>query len=380
MKRANATGRSVVLALCLLCFFASVRCGAGPAVSSTPTIPGTPTSPNYARHASIGIQALQQWYRQSTGLYSTSGWWNAANAITVLANYQAVTGDSSYDPVLANTFTAAQKESGNFVNTYFDDDGWWALAWIDAYDQTGNTSYLSMAETIFAHIATDGWDNTTCGGGVWWSTAHNYKNAIPNELFLTIAAKLANRTSGKASAAYLKWARQEWKWFKASGMINAQQLVNDGLNSSNPKACVNNGKNTWTYNQGVILGGLVELVKADHDTTLLPQAKAIADAAIAHLTTPGGILRERTVSGSDTPQFKGIFMRNLMALYAALPGTDKQKPLYRKFVEVNAASILTNDQNSIHQFGALWQGPFDSADATRQTSALDALIAAAAMQ
>ncbi len=53
-------------------------------------------------------------------------------------------------------------------------------------------------------------------------------------------------------------------------MINAQSLVNDGLNSSNPNACTNNGRTTWTYNQGVILGGLVELYNADKDPTLLP--------------------------------------------------------------------------------------------------------------
>jgi predicted alpha-1,6-mannanase (GH76 family) len=158
-------------------------------------------------------------------------------------------------------------------------------------------------------------------------------------------------------------------------MINAQSLINDGLTSTNPKACANNGRNTWTYNQGVILGGLVELYKADRDPTLLPQAEAIANAAIADLTTTSGTLKEKAVSGGDAPQFKGIFLRNLMALYASAPN-----PQYKAFADANANSILANDEGPGGQFGALWQGPFDSADATRQTSALDALIAAAAMQ
>ena len=38
-------------------------------------------------------------------------------------------------------------------------------------------------------------------------------------------------------------------------MLNSQWLFNDGLTS----ACVNNNSTTWTYNQGVILGGLVNL-------------------------------------------------------------------------------------------------------------------------
>ena len=231
----------------------------------------------------------------------------------------------------------AQASHANFVNMYYDDDGWWALAWIDAYDVTGNPAYLSMAETIFTSI-TGAWDST-CGGGVWWSTARTYKNAIPNELFLTIAAKLANRTSGSASASYLNWAQQEWAWFKNSGMINAQNLINDGLNSSNPNACTNNGGTTWSYNQGVILGGLVELYHADNDPTLLPQAEAIANAAIANLTQSGILTDPGSMSGGDAPQFKGVFLRNLMALYVADPD-----PRYQAFADANAKSIVASDQ------------------------------------
>ena len=348
---------------------------AGITVNSTPGAgAGATNSSTYAQQAAAGIATLQGWYSQSSGLYaSPSGWWNAANSITVLADYEQLTGSSAYNSVLGNTFLAAQSSHVDFLNDYYDDDGWWALAWIEAYDVTGNTAYLTAAETIFTAI-TGAWD-TTCGGGVWWSISRTYKNAIPNELFLTIAAKLANRTTGAASATYLKWAQQEWTWFKGSGMINAQNLVNDGLDSTNPNACTNNGDTTWTYNQGVILGGLVELYKADQDATLLPQAEAIAAAAMTNLSKNGILTEPGTLSGGDAPQFKGVFMRNLMQLYAADPHAE-----YKTFADANAASIVTADQGPNTEFGGLWQGPFDSADATRQTSAIDALIAAAAMQ
>jgi predicted alpha-1,6-mannanase (GH76 family) len=362
-----------VIAFCLFAMLASTGCGGSILPPANPGGTAT-TAQSYTQQAASGIETLQQWYLQDSGIYAPpSGWWNSANSITVLANYERVSGDTSYYSVIANTFAKAQASHVNFVNMYYDDDGWWALAWIDAYDVTGNPAYLSMAETIFTAI-TGGWDST-CGGGVWWSTARTYKNAIPNELFLTIAAKLANRTSGSASASYLNWAQQEWAWFKNSGMINAQNLINDGLNSSNPNACTNNGGTTWSYNQGVILGGLVELYHANNDPTLLPQAEAIANTAIANLTKNGILVDPGTISGGDEPQFKGVFMRNLMALYIADPDTR-----YQAFADANAKSIVTNDQGPNCEFGALWQGPFDSADATRQTSALDAPIAAAAMQ
>ena len=382
MPKKNSLQHFFVFCCCLFCGLgiAMGGCGGSASAASSTTTTGS-TTQSYAHQATQGVQTLQGWYSQSSGLYaSPAGWWNSANAITVLVNYESVTGDDSYDSVLSNTFAAAQKSHPNFINSYFDDQGWWALAWIDAYDLTKNASYLSMAETIFANIATNGWDNTVCGGGVWWSTAKTYKNAIPNELFLSIAAKLANRTTGSASTAYLTWAQKEWAWFKASGMINSQNLINDGLDSTNPNACVNNGKTTWTYNQGVILGGLVELSQADQDATLLPQAEAIAGAAMKNLSTSGILTEPRPVSGGDVPQFKGIFMRNLMALYDDLPITSPLRAQYKAFADANASSIWTNDQGPNHEFGGYWQGPFDAADATRQSSALDATVAAAAMQ
>jgi len=337
---------------------------------------GSSGSPGYSQQATDGIRTLQQWYSQSSGLYaSPSGWWNAANAITMLANYSRATGSTQYLSAISNTFKNANKANGttNFINTYDDDEGWWALAWIDAYDLTGTRAYLTMAETIFADIAAE-WDTTTCGGGVWWQKPNTYKNAIANELFLTVAASLANRTTRNESAAYLEWAQKEWMWFKASGMINSQNLINDGLTVTDSGACTNNGKTTWTYNQGVILGGLVELSKAEHDPTLLTQAAAIANAAIANLTV-NGILVESTINGNDAPQFKGIFIRNLVVLNKAGPNAE-----YKKFVDANANSIWTNNRGRSYELGAVWQGPFDSTDAIRQTSALDALVAAAELQ
>jgi predicted alpha-1,6-mannanase (GH76 family) len=382
MRRKSWTQAFALLAFCFPVVFIPAACGGGNAGSSSN--PGSSPTLTYAQKAAYGIQTLQKWYIQSSGLYQApSGWWQTANSMTMLANYEHVTGDTAYEPVLANTFAAAQATHANFINAYDDDEGWWALALIDAYDLTGTQSYLTMAETVFANIAAE-WDTTTCGGGVWWekpsSGVTEYKNAIANELFLTVAAKLANRTTGTASAGYLSWAQEEWTWFKASGMINSQNLINDGLTAGTGTTCINNGKTTWTYNQGVILGGLVELYKADQDPALLPQAEAIADATIANLITPSGVLTEWTISGTDAPQFKGVFMRNLMALYSALPSTSAQIAQYKAFAETNANSIWTSDQATGYEFGALWQGPFDSADATRQSSALDALVAAAAMQ
>jgi predicted alpha-1,6-mannanase (GH76 family) len=336
---------------------------------------GSAASSAYLEHAANGIKTLEGWYNPGTGLYKTTGWWNSANAITVLINYSLAANTRQYAATLSNTFTTAQKTSPGFINQYYDDEGWWALVWIDAYDLTRNPRYLAMAESIFADMA-GGWDTTTCGGGVWWSKDRTYKNAIANELFLSVAAHLANRTREPQRSQYADWSRREWNWFAASGMINAQNLINDGLNSSNPAACTNNGQATWSYNQGVILGGLAEYSMFNHDPSLLARAAQIANAAITHLADANGILHDpcEPNCGADGPQFKGIFARNLMRLYVAAPDVA-----YRAFAAKNADSIWNNDRSANYSFGLIWSGPFDSADAARQSSALDVIVGAAVM-
>src|SRR5581483_5093835 len=170
--------------------------------------------------AAAGIQTLQAWYDAKSGLYQTTGWWNSANALTALIDYAKTAGTHDYDATVATTFTAAQAGTqghSGFLNRYYDDQGWWALAWINAYDLTGRPDYLSMAESIFNDMS-GGWDDV-CGGGIWWTKDRAYKNAIANELFLSVSASLSNRDSAKKST-YLDWANKEWSWFSQSGMIN----------------------------------------------------------------------------------------------------------------------------------------------------------------
>jgi len=333
--------------------------------------------PDYRARAAAGIGALQRWYKPSAGRWRTTGWWNAANALTAVIGYTQRTGDQAYAGVIETTFTATRRRHADFVNSYYDDNGWWALAWVAAYDLTGDRRYLDAARTIFARNQA-GWDDT-CRGGLWWNTARKYKNAITNELFLTLAARLHQRAPG-SHAGYLAWAMRAWEWFSASGLIGASGLVNDGLTA----ACENNGGTTWTYNQGVILGGLAALYEITGDRAYLQRGESIADAALRELTSPAsarpaGILTEPGELATarrdrDRPQFKGIFVRHLYDFYR-----QSRRPAYGAFILANARSLWDNAQNPGHEFGLLWTGPFDRADAGRQSSALDALNAAVAV-
>ncbi|KAJ6444617.1 glycoside hydrolase family 76 protein [Purpureocillium lavendulum] len=370
-------------------------------------------SQTYVDHASQAIKALNDdFYNVNTGIWDEA-WWNSANALTTLAEFAGLrlseANKLNVGGYMRNTFTQAQKTTvqttkslarngmvsssycigssngcmakreflgkrgfDNFINEFYDDEGWWALGLIRSHDVSGDQDYLDAAVEIFNDMQTG--RGTPCGGGIFWSKDRKYVNAIANELYLSVAAALANRIP--QNGTYLDIAKSQWEWFQKSGMINDQNLINDGLDSN----CKNNGLQTWSYNQGVILGGLVELSLATRDIQYIEAAMPIAKAAIQALQDDKGILVETDKCelkdgncGKDGQQFKGIFIRNLRYLHQAAPDTD-----FSDFIKRNADSIWSNDRDGA-KLGVSWPGPYVAATGPSQSSALDALVAAVAI-
>lgn len=366
------------------------------------------TSTPYTGYAESAAKTLLGWYNTSSGIFDTTGWWNSANALTTLTDLAFADAhvEAEVIDVLSHSYITAQKYnlqmtkfySSNgliesfyaqrppyfppneplpppvlptgFLNGFYDDEGWWALAWLGAYDLTHNPMYLSTAQSIFEDMS-KAW-TTPCGGGIWWDRNHTQVNAIANELFLSVASHLANRVAPYQKSYYINWAHKELSWFKASGMINARGNIIDGLNLT---TCKNNGQTVWTYNQGVILGGLTELNRAAPDASLLPMAQDIALAAITNLTDSKGVLHDRCEPqcGSDGSQFKGIYMRNLQQLNRAQPRKE-----YVELFKKNADNIWASDRDTANnRLSLVWDGPYiKPANASTQSSALDALVAA----
>ena len=328
------------------------------------TVPGD----DFNAATATGVSTLQKWYDTTNGLWNSTGWWNAANCMEAIENAVFANNSAQYLTVISNTF--AKNSGGNFLDNYYDDDGWWANAWIRAFDETGNASYLSMAQTIF-NAMTNGWDDH-CGGGLWWNTSETNKGAIENCLFMLAAIRLHQRTPGDGTGpgSDFYWATNTWAWFEDSGLLNDMNLVNDGLNPTN---CENNGDPTWTYEQGLLVGGLTDLYKVTGSPAYLNKAQAIANAIITYLVDANGVLTEPPpcnpiCGGGDVPQFKGCCIRYIAYLY-----DETNAPAYYSFLYTNAHAVWTKDRNVANQFGFVWDGPFDTNDAARQSSALMAI-------
>lgn len=426
------------------------------AASKPPSFDTKDTLARHTANAVAAIEVLQKtWYSPADGLWNTTGWWNAANCLTALADFANLdpkrAEELSLDQTILNTFLRAQTAAistaktilgsshlplthterldrrfsasdrlvvpdgfPGFVNDYFDDEGWWALALLRSNDylHTPGTAspFLAAAQRLVLDMefGTD----TPCSGpgpsGVWWNKDRTYVSAISNELYLAASAALANRLPSSSPArshlAYV--ARTQWSWFRRSGLINAHGLVNDGLDN---RTCANNGRHGWTYNQGVVLSGLVELSRLTRTLSPLRQARRIAAAAIANMTDANGVLHERCESeegrcGADGVQFKGIFVRNVGYLYRELkvldggntshyndddegvgygdegePGREAEMEELRNFVLANADALWSKGRDHKGRMGLVWSGPSLDANAGMHCSGLDALVAAMAV-
>ncbi|KAF1830468.1 glycosyl hydrolase [Decorospora gaudefroyi] len=320
------------------------------------------------------VRTLQnKWYNFDTGLWDNL-WWQSANMIETIARFGLQDPDfkDTAINIISNTYNKSPNQLGydNWKNDYYDDEGWWAMAWIASYDLTGDIKYLNSAKDLFEDMQ-GGW-STPCGGGIWWSKNREYIAAISNELFLSVGAHLANRVSGPEKEEYLTWAQAEWDWFKTSGVINADNLINDGID---PDTCQNNGKTTFTYNQGVVLAGLSEMARAKSDGGFVAWAYGIANAVLLRLVDPSGILTEPVESLSlDTTasQFKGAFVRGLSTLNRNEPQVS-----FREFLTRNANAAKSQPRVDGGVIVDRWQGGSGKGNAASHSSGIDVLVAAA---
>ncbi|OQN99112.1 hypothetical protein B0A48_14973 [Cryoendolithus antarcticus] len=194
-------------------------------LSTLPLAARAATRSDYISNALNATDVLNQnWYDSTNGLWQDL-WWNSANALTALADLAAI--DSDFIPTASNYFqrtynAAPASNGGTLLNDYYDDEAWWALGWIAAFDITQDINYLSTARSIFQDL-TIGLD-ASCGGQCW-SKDCDYIGSINNELFLAVVASLAHRSPNDGTD-YRTYAINQADWLiHHSGLQNSHNLI-----------------------------------------------------------------------------------------------------------------------------------------------------------
>ena len=200
---------------------------------------------------------------------------------------------------------------GRLPNRFFDDMAWLALA---AHRAGRPTPSLDRA--LRAALTAD------LGGGAFWSRDRDFKNTAATG---PIALHLARSGRRDDAARLLDWLHQHVADPGTGLFRDGLRLTADGPTTV---------PHVFTYNQGPVLGVMLELGRLD-------QAARHVDAVAAHLTHPGTRLL-RTHGGGDGGLFTGILTR-----YLAMAARDPRLP---DETRATAATLVTTFADT------LWQG------------------------
>ncbi|KAF5373367.1 hypothetical protein D9757_009735 [Collybiopsis confluens] len=305
------------------------------------------------------------YYDPVNGSSFDGSFWTDSNTMETLHLLMLQTGRTDFDGLADTTFLGQAAlipftDWSTFTGPFVDDAGWavlalWTMAdYKAAHGESNVADYFAAAATVYDFIASN-WDDT-CGGGVWWTVDHTYKNAVTNELFLTLSAQGYLRFKNET---YLDNAKKAWAWIEGSGMRNSQGLFNDGLEFG---TCVNNGETTWTYNQGVILSGLGALYAATGNETLISEAEITIDASIRNLTV-NGVLKESCddvkLEGTPCDTDQGIWLKHLQYLITFANVQSKHPELitkYGSFIGAQSAAVQHTATDRQLDIGSVWYG------------------------
>jgi hypothetical protein len=212
------------------------------------------------------------------------------------------------------------------TQTWFDDNGWWGLALVNAYRATGTRRWLADAGRALAYVAAAGWDRSE--GGIWWNTSHPYKagEALASDTLL--ATLLYQQTH---SAFALAQARRFLSWANTAGFSPADGLYAASNVSSTPIDYI---EGPLIYAQAL----LCTLTATPSECERAEHLKATALDRFGHLL-------------DFAPQYDAIYLQWMLALYSL----DHDPVLYTMAAD-NARAALGRAPNGEGLYLLSWNG------------------------
>jgi hypothetical protein len=211
-------------------------------------------------------------------------------------------------------------------HVYFDDDGWFEIAFLDAYRATGERRFLRDAEEAYRFIAEKGWDPD--GGGFWWETLHRHLTSEPLAAEIDTGLRLYEITGEQR---YLTSSEQWLAWANAHSWNASERLY-----QRNPT-----DGTTMDYVEGPMIGARLELCKIRHIRGRCTGAEQLAAASLAAF-------------GTDldwTPVADALYLRFVLQLYA----TDHRAG-WLALAQRNADDALEHARDADGLFFRRWNG------------------------
>ncbi|MDZ4235185.1 MAG: glycoside hydrolase family 76 protein [Dietzia sp.] len=229
---------------------------------------------------------------------------------------------------------------GSWVNDYYDDMAWLALALERAGRLTGvgrPKALEKLSEQFLnAWVPED-------GGGIPWRKQDQFFNAPANGPAGIFLARYEGR---------LRRAQQMADWIDESLIDPETHLVFDGIKAGSLVRA------QYTYCQGVVLGLETELAGRTEDAEHAERVHRLVAAVAEHMVTDGVI---KGTGGGDGGLFNGILARYLALVATALPqrGPDDEKACQtaRSVVLASAKAAWERRQTAedLPLFGASWE-------------------------
>ncbi|MDO9375523.1 MAG: glycoside hydrolase family 76 protein [Ferruginibacter sp.] len=344
-----------------------------------PVTPPAPVDPGagvyvykWAEIADSAQNSLNFFWRPADKTYTatnaSSAWvnyWPSAHALDVLIDLYERKPGAAIKTRMDDLIAGVKAKNGNtYINYYYDDMEWMALAALRAFKVTNDVQYKELAQLLWADIK-NGW-SSDLGGGIWWRKDNPSKNAPSNLPAAILAARLYKTFNNPDD---LVWAKKIYDWQK-----EVLYDANSGWVYDNIEA--NGTKNTswkFTYNQGTFVGAALELYSITNQASYLADAIKGADYTLlsGQLTdVSNGILKNE--GGGDGGLFKGVFIRYFTRLIIDGGIDNTKKTQYIQFLKTNAQKLWNSGTNKSQVlFGSAWNtAPGASTDLTTQLSGI----------
>ncbi|MGA2542493.1 MAG: glycoside hydrolase family 76 protein [Verrucomicrobiota bacterium] len=186
------------------------------------------------------------WFKETTEGGKVSFWMRAEEMEMELDAYERTTNAQQLT-MFTNLFQGFIADHGAdwTTNQYNDDIMWIVIACARGYLLTSNPAFRDAAQSNFDACFARAW-STDLGGGLWWRTDNQSKNACVNGP-AAIAAALLSRACQEP--AYLTKATNLFLWERATLFDPATGRVSDNIRRNGRRS-----DTSFSYNQGTFVG------------------------------------------------------------------------------------------------------------------------------